>query len=62
MKAKFSLRSYVFTEIRDGLAIIRDGKRPNSLLKKAVFAEIGDGLAISMTDEGQILFKKLSFC
>jgi len=47
MKTKFAVKTKVFPEIRDGLAIIRDGWRLIFSLKTNVFAEIRDSLSIT---------------
>ena len=44
METNILLKTYVFAEIRDGLAIIRDGWSQSNT---QVFAEMRDGLAIT---------------
>ena len=55
MKTKFVLKTKVSPEIRDGLAIIRDGWRLIFSLKTKVFAEIRDGLA-TIRDGWRLIF------
>ena len=55
METNILFKTQVFAEIRDGLAIIRDGWRPIFSLKTEVFAEIPDGLAI-IRDGWRLIF------